>query len=158
MHDILGFDLAGGEIGGVNVGCQRTGERRTLRAVAGPHEASFPEASRFWASEFTVTPRSDRAGLRLAGEAMVSTTAGRMTSEGMMWGAVQAPEGGQPIILMPDGPTTGAYPVIAVIAAVDLPTLGQLPPLSKVRFERVSPEQARQLWHLREHTLTQEER
>ncbi|MFO1337005.1 MAG: D-amino acid dehydrogenase [Burkholderiaceae bacterium] len=30
-HDILGFDLAGGEIGGVNVGCQRTGERRTLR-------------------------------------------------------------------------------------------------------------------------------
>jgi D-amino-acid dehydrogenase len=31
-QDILGFDLVGGEISGVNVGCQRTGERRTLRA------------------------------------------------------------------------------------------------------------------------------
>ncbi len=30
-HDIVGFDLVGGEIGGVNVACQRTGERRTLR-------------------------------------------------------------------------------------------------------------------------------
>jgi D-amino-acid dehydrogenase len=30
-HDILGFDLVAGEISGVNVSCQRTGERRTLR-------------------------------------------------------------------------------------------------------------------------------
>ena len=34
-HDILGFDMVGGEISGVNVACQRSGERRTPRAVAG---------------------------------------------------------------------------------------------------------------------------
>ena len=31
-HDILGFDMAGGSVTGVRVGCQRTGERRTLKA------------------------------------------------------------------------------------------------------------------------------
>ncbi|MBT9596464.1 MAG: D-amino acid dehydrogenase [Vitreoscilla sp.] len=31
-HDILGLDTAGGEISGVRVGCQRTGQRRTLQA------------------------------------------------------------------------------------------------------------------------------
>ncbi|MBP7914474.1 MAG: D-amino acid dehydrogenase [Vitreoscilla sp.] len=31
-HDILGLDTAGSEISGVRVGCQRTGQRRTLKA------------------------------------------------------------------------------------------------------------------------------
>lgn len=31
-HDVLGVDTAGGEISGVRVGCQRTGQRRTLKA------------------------------------------------------------------------------------------------------------------------------
>jgi D-amino-acid dehydrogenase len=30
-HDILGFEMAGGEVAGVRVGCQRTGERSTLK-------------------------------------------------------------------------------------------------------------------------------
>lgn len=61
-----------------------------------------------------------------------------MRSEGMPCGAVQVPPGGEPIVLMVDHPTTGGYPVIACVASVDLPVLGQLRPGDTVRFERVT--------------------
>jgi biotin-dependent carboxylase-like uncharacterized protein len=127
--------------------------RRVLRAVAGPHADAVPGAADFWSGAFTVTSRSDRAGLRLEGPSIPTTAGGRLASEGMMPGAVQVPQGGQPIILMPDGPTTGGYPVVAVVAAVDLPALGQLPPHARVRFEPVPCEQARALWAARERSL-----
>jgi allophanate hydrolase subunit 2 len=71
-----------------------------------------------------------------------------MTSEGMPPGAVQAPPTGEPIILGPDHPTTGGYPVIACIATVDLPRIGQLRPGDTLRFERIT--QAGALGALRE--------
>jgi len=61
----------------------------------------------------------------------------------MRWGAVQVPEGGGRIVLMCDHPTTGGYPVIACVAAVDLPVLGQLRPGEVVRFEAVGVGAAR---------------
>lgn len=128
-------------------------DRRVLRAVDGPHAAGFGAAGEFWNGSFTVTSRSDRAGLRLAGPKVTGGGTGRMVSEGMMVGAVQVPPDGHPIILMPDGPTTGGYPVVAVVAGVDLATLGQLPPNAAVRFERVTVEGARALWAARERLL-----
>ena len=79
-----------------------------------------------------------------------------MPSEGMMCGAVQVPPGGEPIILMVDHPTTGGYPVIACIATVDLPVLGQLRPGEDVRFERTTPEVARDLFRQHEGKLNAE--
>lgn len=132
-------------------------ERRTLRALPGAHAPAFRGADRLlYVDEFVVTPQSDRAGLRLQGPVVPSPYAGRMISEGMTVGAVQIPENGQPILLMPDGPTTGGYPVAACIAEVDLPTLAQLPPLARVRFERVTLEEARALWSAREALLAEE--
>jgi len=119
-------------------------ERRTIRAVAGAHSDAFdPDAgAAFWNHAFAVTSQFDRAGLRLEGPTVGSPHGGRMPSEGMMWGAVQVPADGRPIVLMADHPTTGGYPVLACVVSADLPTLGQLRARDVVRFERVTLEQS----------------
>jgi len=57
-----------------------------------------------------------------------------LPSAPMCVGAVQVPNGGQPIVLMPDGPTVGGYPVIAVVSMAGLPALAQRQPGDLVRF------------------------
>jgi allophanate hydrolase subunit 2 len=39
---------------------------------------------------------------------------------------VQVPQGGAPIVLMPDGPTVGGYPKIASVITADLGRFAQL--------------------------------
>ena len=38
----------------------------------------------------------------------------------MVRGAIEVPGDGQPIVLGPDHPTTGGYPILGVVAADDL--------------------------------------
>ena len=73
-----------------------------------------------------------------------------MISEATSFGTIQVPSGGQPIVLMADRQTTGGYPKIAHVAAVDLPLLAQMLPGDSVRFEPVSLEQAQLLDQKRE--------
>jgi allophanate hydrolase subunit 2 len=56
---------------------------------------------------------------------------------------VQIPHGGEPIVLMPDGPTVGGYPKIAVVIEADLRLLAQCRPGRGVRFREISLEAAR---------------
>jgi antagonist of KipI len=99
--------------------------RRRVRAVDGHHRDTFdaPAIDSFWSTAFRVSMQSNRTGLRLKEKIGPSKLGGRMPSEGMMAGAVQVPESGSPIVLMVDHPTTGGYPVIACVAAVDLSVL-----------------------------------
>jgi allophanate hydrolase subunit 2 len=46
------------------------------------------------------------------------------------------PPDGRPIVLGPDAPVTGGYPVIAVLAHGELDRLAQLRPGAEVRFSR----------------------
>jgi antagonist of KipI len=110
-----------------------------VRAVAGPQWDDFPAESRrrFFGEPFRVSPRSDRRGLRLEGGAVASSR-GEIAPEGVVVGSVQVPSGGDPIVLMPDGPVTGGYPKIAVVVRADLPVLGQWRPGDMVRFREVS--------------------
>ena len=57
-----------------------------------------------------------------------------LLSEGLVTGALQVPASGQPILLLQDHPTTGGYPVIAVVHSDDIPLAGQLAPSMRVRF------------------------
>lgn len=119
--------------------------RDVLRAVDGGHVRAFgDEDSRtFWTSSFTVAAESDRTGVRLLSARPVQPPFhGRMPSEGMPPGAVQIPQSGHPIILGVDHPTTGGFPVIATVITADLPALAQLRPGDRVRFERVTVDQA----------------
>jgi antagonist of KipI len=132
--------------------------RRRVRAVDGAHRDSFDSAAveSFWSTVFEVSVQSDRVGLRLKGRIGPSSLGGRMPSEGMMHGAVQVPQSGEPIVLLADYPTTGGYPVIACVTAVDLPVLGQVGPRATLRFELVSVAQARELYAEQERLLEAE--
>lgn len=97
-------------------------------------------------------------GIRLKGEAVLETSGGKMISEGVSLGAIQVPEGGQPIILFVEQQTTGGYPKIANVISADFHSLGQLRPRDEVRFERVDWESARDLLREQEELLASEER
>ncbi len=129
--------------------------RRTLRVAPGLHAARFPESS--WASlldsEFTVSERSNRVGVRLAGPTVSSISDGIMLSEATAIGCVQIPGDGQPIILGVDRPTTGGYPMIACVIAADLPVVGTLRPRERIRFELVTIEDAWAIWARQEADL-----
>jgi allophanate hydrolase subunit 2 len=52
----------------------------------------------------------------------------------MVPGAMQVPPQGGPTILLADGPVTGGYPVIAVVADSALDLLGQARSGTRIRF------------------------
>ena len=83
---------------------------------------------------FTVSPNSDRIGVRLNGPALTWDVPPPPTaaSRPMVRGAIQLPPDGRPLILGPDHPTTGGYPVIGVLTDPDAPA--QWPPGATVRL------------------------
>ncbi len=83
-------------------------------------------------SAYTVSPQSNRVGARLAGAALTRAGDRELPSEGVVLGAVQVPADGQPLVFLADHPTTGGYPVIAVVT--DVTALAQARPGSTVRF------------------------
>ncbi len=110
-----------------------------LDVIPGPRDDWFTDAAldALTATPWTVTPASNRVGVRLDGPALERTVHEELPSEGMLAGALQVPPSGQPILLLADHPTTGGYPVIAVVVTKALPRAGQLRPGETVRF-RVS--------------------
>jgi biotin-dependent carboxylase-like uncharacterized protein len=107
-----------------------------LRVVPGPRDDWFaPEAlERLTATRWDVTAASNRIGVRLGGGRLERGRGGELASEGMLPGALQVPPAGAPIVLLNDHPTTGGYPVLAVVVTADLPLAGQLRPGNGVRF------------------------
>jgi biotin-dependent carboxylase-like uncharacterized protein len=115
-----------------------------LRVILGPQRDYFPEDTirQFLGGAFAVSPRSDRMGLRLEGEALLHAKGADIISDGNVTGSIQVPGSGQPIILLADRGTTGGYPKIATVITADLPLLGRLTPGLSVRFQMVSHDQA----------------
>lgn len=125
-----------------------------IRLVPGAQHAWFPRAahSALVEHEWRVADQSDRTGIRLRGPAL-PTPDRELLTEGVPLGAVQVPPDGQPIALFVDQQTTGGYPKIATVAAVDHARLGQLPPRAVVRFAWITAAAARHLLRAREEWL-----
>ena len=85
---------------------------------------------------YAVSPDSDRVGLRLVGDALPPAGRDELPSEGMVLGAVQVPPDGRPVVFLADHPTTGGYPVVAVVDERDLWQCAQLRPGEPVGFTR----------------------
>jgi antagonist of KipI len=122
--------------------------RKALRVTQGPQSDWFPESSQhlFYSGTYHVTEEANRMGLRLKGDPIpAGPGAGEMTTEGVSLGAIQIPDGGQPIVLFVEQQTTGGYPKIANVISADLASVGQLRPRDEIRFEKVSWEMARSL-------------
>ena len=109
---------------------------RVLRVIPGPREDWFTPGALglLCEAEWRVTPSSNRVGVRLDGPELVWARSDELRSEGLVTGALQVPSAGRPILLLNDHPTTGGYPVIAVVHSDDLPHAGQLRPGDTVRF------------------------
>jgi len=92
-----------------------------VRVWPGPRSEWFhpDEWDALLAGRFEVTSTS-RVGVRLGGIPLRRRHDRQLPSEGLIEGAVQVPPDGQPIIMLADHPTTGGYPVIAVIDHADL--------------------------------------
>jgi biotin-dependent carboxylase-like uncharacterized protein len=100
----------------------------------GPRDDWFTVAARdaLCSVEWTVRAESDRVGVRLAGPELTRARPDELPSEAALPGALQVPHDGRPILLGPDAPVTGGYPVIAVV--LDIDPAGQLRPGDTVRF------------------------
>lgn len=111
-----------------------------LDVVMGPRTDWFtPEAIALLASQsWSVTPQSNRVGLRLAGEQpLARANPGELPSEGTAPGAIQVPPSGQPVLFLADHPLTGGYPVIGAVAPYHLDRAGQIPIGASVRFNPI---------------------
>lgn len=122
-----------------------------VRAMPGA-QAEWFNAAEFYAQEFTVTPASNRMGLRLEGNPL-RLPARELVSEPVCPGAVQVTRDGQCIVLGVDGQTIGGYPKVAQVISADLDALGQLRPGQRVRFVAVSLAEAEGAYRKREEEL-----
>jgi biotin-dependent carboxylase-like uncharacterized protein len=92
-----------------------------VRVVPGPDLDAFdPGAIELLTSgSWTVSASSDRVGTRLHGRPLPRNHRVDVTRP-LVRGAIEVPRDGQPIVLGPEHPTTGGYPVIAVVVHTDL--------------------------------------
>ncbi len=120
---------------------------RPIRVVPGPQEDAFTEhaIARFYGAAFAIGAASDRVGLRLDGPDLDHKAGFEVLSEGIAPGAIQVPGTRQPIVLLNDRQTIGGYTKIATVASVDLPRIAAKRIGDRVRFERVSRDEAEDL-------------
>jgi len=128
--------------------CQESITRRVLRITPGPQWTMLSDAARHaLASPRRVLDRFDRRGVRLSPGIVLESSANAIPTQPTDVGFVQAPGSAELIILGSDGPPTGGYPVVACVASIDLPTLGQLRPHDTIRFDLIDVPRARALLH-----------
>ncbi len=111
-----------------------------ILVIRGPHAERIRGADAFLGRRpYRVSERSDRMGVRLEGPKL-DAGGSEILSIGVLPGAVQVPHGGDPIVLLADGQTTGGYPVVATVIAVDIGRVAQAVPGETLSFYEVDRE------------------
>jgi biotin-dependent carboxylase-like uncharacterized protein len=111
-----------------------------LLVVPGPRDDWLADPDALVHNVWVASDRSDRVGMRLAGTPVRHRWPDRqLPSEGATRGAIQVPPNGLPVILGPDHPVTGGYPVVGVVADEDIDQVGQIRPGQMVRFHWSRP-------------------
>ncbi|MGW5745217.1 5-oxoprolinase subunit C family protein [Amycolatopsis sp. NPDC003861] len=100
----------------------------------GPRDDWFDDPAGGLSAGWTVTAESNRVGLRLDGTPLRRAVDGELPSEGVVTGAIQVPPSGLPVVFLADHPTTGGYPVAAVVKTTALSALAQARPGTRIRF------------------------
>ena len=126
-----------------------------LRVIRGVDWTRFNASTlqRLTSELFTVSPDSDRMGVRLIGPELSRGDNVDLISEAVVPGTVQVPPSGQPILLLGDCQTIGGYPKIAQVITFDLGIAAQLRAGDHVRFSEVSMVDAHRLVVEREREL-----
>ena len=112
-----------------------SGDPVSLTVIPGPRDDWFADPDALVDTRWLASDLCDRVGVRLAGPPLAPRWPGRqLPSEGAARGAIQVPPSGRPVILGPDHPVTGGYPVIGVVTDTDTDKLAQLRPGQQVRL------------------------
>lgn len=106
----------------------------TLHIHKGPRWGYCENSEALLENDYIVTASLNRIGIRLSGPQIRWNSADRLPSEGVLTGSIQIAADGQPLIFGPDHPTTGGYPVIAVVDERALGIVAQLAPGTTIRF------------------------
>ena len=123
-----------------------------LRFVSGSDWDRFDVSAHklFALQRFTVSPDSNRMGVRLEGALLFQKDDSDLISQAVTPGTVQVPPNAKPILLLGDCQTIGGYPKLAHVITVDLATAAQLRPGDRVRFRQISLPEAHRLLFQRE--------
>jgi antagonist of KipI len=132
-------------------------EPKIIRVIRGHESGWFDEqsVSRFFAEPYKLSLKSNRMGYHLEGRAMSRSNKRELLSTAVTPGTVQVTGNGGLVLLMADCQTTGGYPRIAQVAAVDMPLCGQLQPGDELYFKEISWNEAERLYIEQEKQLHQ---
>lgn len=120
----------------------------TVRVVLGPQDDAFTKQGldTFFSSTYTVSKDSDRMACRLEGEQVEHLHGADIKSEGMFSGAIQVPRNGLPIVFQAGRASVGGYTKIGGVISIDQSKIAQLKPGDKIRFKKISLEEAHNLY------------
>jgi allophanate hydrolase subunit 2 len=104
-----------------------------VRIIAGPDAFERSEIDKLVSAPYRILGASDRTGTRLRGPKIRVPDAPER-SRPMVCGAIEVCPDSDPIVLGPEHPTTGGYPVIAVIATEHRSRFFAIPLGGEVRF------------------------
>ena len=112
----------------------------SLDVILGPRDDWFTETAvrSLLEAPWQVSADSDRIGVRLTGPRLDRARDGELPSEPCLRGSIQVTSDRQPIVLGPDHPVTGGYPVIAVVIDAHTDRLSQARPGQTIRLHRRS--------------------
>lgn len=119
-----------------------------LRVVLGEQAKYFTEKGikTFGSKIYILTVQCDRMGFRLDGPVIEHIDSADIISDGAVFGSIQVPSDGNPIILMADRQTTGGYTKIGTVITADLPRLSQLPVGDGIHFDIISVEESQEIY------------
>jgi biotin-dependent carboxylase-like uncharacterized protein len=115
-----------------------------LYTMDGPQIDAFTQkgVNTFYNETYTITTDADRMGYRMDGPEIERAKPADIVSDGIVFGAVQVPGHGRPIVMMSDCQTTGGYTKIAVVSTWSAARMSQKLPNETVRFRRVTEKEA----------------
>jgi len=122
--------------------------RLELPVLAGRHLSRLSTSARdaLLNQAWTVSPQSNRQGLRLLGTAISDAAAlPQLASEPVSFGTVQLPPGGEPVVLLCEHQTTGGYPRVLEVASAAEPLLAQAGAGCHVHLRLIGLEEADRL-------------
>lgn len=132
-------------------------DRKSIRVVPA-HEFNWFNGKavvEFLSEPFTIGTQSNRMGYNLEGPALNRLRKDELLSTAVMPGTIQVTGNGSMILLMADCQTTGGYPRIAQVAAVDMPLCAQLKPGDTIYFKEITQQEAEMLYLEQERQLRQ---
>jgi biotin-dependent carboxylase-like uncharacterized protein len=121
-----------------------------IRVIHGPDAARMTTPGALEDHLFLVGADSDRMGLRLEGAPLDAVPEPDRISMPICPGALQRTDAGLIVLGVACG-TMGGYPHVAHVISADLDRLGQLRPGERVRFRRITLEEARRLDEIDRH-------